>query len=456
MSYLFKKQYPDFRLFESSLRKHGDDYYFVAEKNGRMYLVIGNNSFRFIEREESPEILRKTFSFLTPVCAGMKNSFGFGDRTGFATPGHIRAVEGSGLFPIFAQQSARELERTGRTFKQVLDDVIFWCFAFGWINGFGADADHAKNFDVLQEAISAGYTFFTIDPSDKIRNPSDIASCKKQSIDKYIKEYSGKNFACNGFSFVFTEEMVSELAITYGQAIDFIEECYLFISDRKKNFDFEVSVDETKVPTTVYAHVFIVMELRRRNIEFNSLALRFSGRFEKGIDYIGDINEFARELEIHNKIRNHLGPYKISLHSGSDKFSIYGAFKKTLGDMFHVKTSGTSWIQAMKTIAAIDREFFMKCLEVALKDFEKNSRSYEISTDISRINLEKIRNENLDEIFSDNHIRQLIHISYGSIIGNAPESQEMKQHYNILIEKNCELYFRFIEEHLKKHVQLLT
>ncbi|MGB9641685.1 MAG: tagaturonate epimerase family protein [Candidatus Ratteibacteria bacterium] len=455
MSYLFKKQYPDFRFFESSLRKYGDDYYFVAEKNGKMYLVVGNKSFQFIEYEKSSEILRKTFSFLTPVCAGMKNSFGFGDRTGFATPGHIRAVKGSEFFPIFAQQSARELERTGRTFKQVLDDVIFWCFAFGWTDGFGADADHAKSFDVLQQAISAGYTFFTIDPSDKIKNPSDTSSCERHGIDRYIKEYSGKNFACSGFSFVFTEEMVSDLAITYGRAIDFIEECYSFISDKKKNFDFEISVDETKVPTTPYAHAFIVMELQKRNVEFNGLALRFPGRFEKGIDYIGNMNELARELEIHNEIRNHLGPYKISLHSGSDKFSIYGTFKKILGSMFHVKTSGTSWIQSMKTVAAVDREFFIKCLEVALKDFEKNSKSYEISADISKLNLEKIRNENLDEIFSDHHIRQLIHISYGSIIGSAPESQKMKQHYYTLIEKNYELYFRFVEEHLKKHIQLL-
>ncbi|HXK44654.1 MAG TPA: tagaturonate epimerase family protein [bacterium] len=456
MNRLFKEKYPDFRFLESSLRKHGDDYYFIVEKNGEMYLVIGNKSFQFIEREKSTEILRNTFSFLAPACAGMKNSFGFGDRTGFATPGHIRAVKGSEFFPIFAQQSARELERTGRTFKQVLDDAIFWCFVCGWSDGFGADADHAKSLDVLQQAISAGYTFFTIDPSDKIKSHSEVSSCEKHNIERYCKEYAGKNFACEGFSFVFTEEMISDLATTYGSAIDFIEECYTFISDQKNDFDFEVSVDETKVPTTPYAHVFIVMELKKRKIEFDSLALRFPGRFEKGIDYIGDIGEFVRDLEIHNNIRKHFGLYKISLHSGSDKFSIYPVFKETLGNGFHVKTSGTSWIQSLKTIAVVDREFFARCMEVALKDFEKNSKSYEISADISKVNSERMRNENLEEMFLDNNVRQLIHISYGSIIGNTPEGQKMKEHYYTLIKKNYELYFRFVEGHLKKHVQLLS
>lgn len=454
MNEIFRKHYPEFRVIDISLRRHENQYYFAAEKNGKIYLVVGNETFSFFEKQEGCKILRKNFSYLNPVCAGKKNSFGFGDRTGFATPGHIRAAKKCNLFPIFAQQSARELERTGRTFQKVLDDAVFWCLVGGWSEGFGADCDHAKSFDVLEKAISAGYTFFTIDPSDKIKEYSADMIKDSSEIKFYFKEYSGKTFSADGFSFVFTEDMVFELAVTYGKAIDFIEDCYKFINEKKKNFDFEVSVDETKIPTTPYAHAFIVMELIRRKINFQSLALRFPGHFEKGIDYKGNIEQFEMELKVHNSIRRRLGPYKISLHSGSDKFSIYRQFKEILGDMFHIKTSGTSWIQAMKTIAVVDRDFFIECIKIAVKDFEKNSASYEISTDISKISIEKIKQDCVDDIFSDNNIRQLIHISYGSILGE--NNPELKNKFYSLIEKNLPLYTQFVEEHLQKHISLLS
>lgn len=453
MNGLFRKQYPDFNIIESSVRKHSTKYYFAVERNGKFYLVICDNGFTFIEREKASEILKNIFPFLNPVCAGLKSSFGFGDRTGYATSGHILAVKKSAFFPVFAQQSARELERTGRSFQQVLDDVIFWCFVEGWSSPFGADADHVKNFQVLEDAINAGYTFFTIDPSDKIKNP-EIEEIKTiENLPLYINEYSGKSFSFNGFSFTFTDEMIAELASTYGRALDFVESCYLFIYNKKKEFDFEVSVDETKLPTTPFAHVFIVLELIRRNINFKSLALRFPGKFEKGIDYKGDTTKFAEELEIHAHIRKKLGPYKISLHSGSDKFSIYRKFKEILGDMIHVKTSGTSWIQAMKTIAVVDRDFFIECMKIALDDFEKNSASYEISADVSKINIEKMKDENIDNLFLNDDIRQLIHISYGSIIGN--NQLHLKKHFFSLLERNLNLYTQFVDQHISSHIELL-
>ncbi|MCM8816640.1 MAG: tagaturonate epimerase family protein [Candidatus Omnitrophica bacterium] len=453
MNDLFKKKYPEFEVFDSSIRKQGEKYYFVARRKGKYYLVTGNHTFNFIEKEAAAKIIRDVFPFFNPVCSGLKNSFGFGDRTGFATPGHIMAVKKSSFFPIFAQQSARELERMSRSFQQVIDDAIFWCFTFGWSGPFGADADHAKSFNVLEEAINAGFSFFTIDPSDKIGKIEESEENKDQLVT-YLKEYSGKKFSFDGFEILFTDEVVGNLAIIFGKAIDFVQDCYLFIRDKKKNFDFEVSIDETKLPTTPVAHVFIVLELIRRKINFQSLALRLPGKFEKGIDYKGDIKQFAQEIEIHNSIRRKLGPYKISLHSGSDKFSIYKIFREIFGDMIHVKTSGTSWIQAMKTIAVLDRDLFVRCIEIGLRDFRENSASYEISADVSNVCLEKVRNENIVELFANNNIRQLIHISYGSIIGN--KDPELKDAVYLALGRNLELYTQFVEQHISKHLKLLS
>ncbi|MCM8824556.1 MAG: tagaturonate epimerase family protein [Candidatus Omnitrophica bacterium] len=450
----FKRQHPEFRILDKSVRKQGDRYYFVAESYGKFYLVTGNDSFNFIEKEKASEILRENFPFLKPSCSGYKKSFGFGDRTGYATAGHIRAARKGSFFPIFAQQSARELERTGRSFQQVLDDVIFWCFAEGWSGPFGADADHAKNFETLQDAISAGFTFFTIDPSEKIKIPEKQFGIDGDKYNFYLKQYSGKKISIKEFSFVFTDDIIIDLVSTYADALDFIQQCYAYISNKRKDFDFEVSIDETKISTSPYAHVFVVMELLRRKINFQSLALRFTGRFEKGVDYIGDIEKFSRDLMVHNDIRNYFGPYKISLHSGSDKFSIYRKFKDIVGDFFHVKTSGTSWIEAMKTIAVGDRNLFVDCMDVAMKNFVKNAASYEISADISKINMEEIKQKDIQNIFSDKNIRQVIHISYGSIIGS--ENPQLKNRFFSTIERSFELYTQFVEEHLGCHIRLLS
>ncbi|HPP66634.1 MAG TPA: tagaturonate epimerase family protein [bacterium] len=455
MNKAFSLQYPQFKVIANSVKKQGKDYFFMTEKDGEMYLAIGNRSFRIIQKKDAPSILKKTFSFLNPVPAGRKKSFGFGDRTGFATAGHIKAVKGTNFFPVFAQQSARELERTGRSFSNVVDDVVIWCFTEGWSEGFGADADHAKTIDILNNAIDSGYTYFTIDPSDRIKKPQHFSIKEIKNLNSYMKNYSGKTINIENFSIVFEDKTVAMLAFIYGDALDFIEECYRFIYDKTKRFDFEVSVDETGIPTDFQAHVFIAMELQKRKIDFNSLALRFPGRFEKGIDYIGDTEIFSKELMIHNKIRNYFGPYKLSLHSGSDKFSIYPIFNNIAGKMFHIKTSGTSWIEAIKTIAVVDRNLFVDCINEFIKQFAKNSVSYEISADISQIDVDTIKKESIDKLFSNKHLRQLIHISYGTLLG-CDTNNILRNRFFETLRKNLPMYIQMVEQHLKNHIKLLS
>src|SRR5512134_3429846 len=105
---------------------------------------------------------------LTPL--GLSASFGFGDRLGLATPGHIAAVRGTKFAPIFAQQSVRENARTGRTPRQVMDDAQRAVEAAKWDAPWGADADHLKTLDDIPSFVEAGYTFFTVDPSGQVEN----------------------------------------------------------------------------------------------------------------------------------------------------------------------------------------------------------------------------------------------------------------------------------------------
>src|SRR5215468_11210815 len=111
---------------------------------------------------------------LTPLA--LRPSFGFGDRLGLATAGHIAAVRGTKFAPIFAQQSVRENARTGRTPQQVMDDVKRAVDAAKWDLPWGADADHLKTVDDILPFVEAGYTFFTVDPGEHVDNSADFDS----------------------------------------------------------------------------------------------------------------------------------------------------------------------------------------------------------------------------------------------------------------------------------------
>src|SRR5262249_26406074 len=124
---------------------------------------------------ENASALRSIVSFLVPRPLGLKKSAGCGDRLGFATPGHIRAIRRSSMAPILAQQSIRENTRTGRTPQQVMDDATWGVFQEGWRDGFGADAAHLKNTADIDSCVAAGFTFYTIDPSEHVDNEANTA-----------------------------------------------------------------------------------------------------------------------------------------------------------------------------------------------------------------------------------------------------------------------------------------
>src|SRR5688572_22151165 len=110
-----------------------------------------------------------------PVPLGLSPSFGFGDRLGLATPGHVASMRraGRGVAPIFAQQSIREMTRTVRTPEQVMGDALRGAAASGWTEPQGADADHLKTPTDVDRTAAAGFCFFTIDPSDYVDGHAD-------------------------------------------------------------------------------------------------------------------------------------------------------------------------------------------------------------------------------------------------------------------------------------------
>jgi hypothetical protein len=428
-----------------------------VQNGSEIRLALGRENYSLLQiNKEIIDGLRQTFKWLNPTLCGMRNSFGFGDRIGCATAGHIQALKGHDFFPIFAQQSARELERTGRSFLDVLNDAVLGCFKEGYRGNFGADADHIKDLQALGAAADAGYSYFTIDPSDKIEKASMMdEDRRKKALDEYWAEYGlpflNKTYNIGRARYTFSEGPTVELVLTYAAAIKFVEQCWQFLKTKINFFDFEVSVDETQIPTTPLAHIFIAEHLRNRGIKYSSIALRFPGRFEKGIDYVGNINGFETALEAHVLIRDYFKDYKISLHSGSDKFAIYPSFRKIVGSGFHIKTSGTSWIEAIKAVAKSDFGLFSEIVRRAIETFQVNAASYEISADPAKITISMLKEDEIDNLFANPDFRQILHISYGAILSDSALSGQLRS----TLVTHEDIYAALLKEHLGRHLALL-
>ncbi len=377
-------------------------------------------------------------------------SFGFGDRLGLATPGHIAAVRGTKFAPIFAQQSVRENARTGRTPQQVMDDAKRAVDAAKWDAPWGADADHLKTVDDIPPFVEAGYTFYTIDPGEHVDNAADgdsVATLQQKVAAMNWDELSDLYLNDNADQIwgAFETETLLRAAAKYGAAIQQATTMFKRLAELKDVFDFEVSVDETDSPTTPLEHYFISNELTRRGVRFCSLAPRFIGRFEKGVDYIGDLDTLDAELAKHAAVTAHFGTYKLSLHSGSDKFSVYPLIVKHWRDRIHVKTAGTSYLEALRVLANHEPDLFNKIYALGRERYETDKKTYHVSAQLDRLPNTEI----LPSLLEDFHAREVLHVTFGSAL--AEYGEEIKTS----LVKHDDAYFDALKTHFSRHLSLL-
>ncbi|HSK69238.1 MAG TPA: tagaturonate epimerase family protein, partial [Candidatus Limnocylindria bacterium] len=261
------------------------------------------------------EWLRETFPFTRPSpVLRLERTFGVGDRLGIAGDGHLRVFKKYDAVPVLAQQSMRELKLTNRTYEDVLDCATFAVFRAGYTGPWGADGDHLKTMDEVRLALGLGYTMITLDCSEHIRGPEGRADVPQDMRDRYV----GRPFPLDDGSAVsFTQDSLSQALAVYGDAISFAHRVWQeFFAGGKTTADLEISIDETSLPTSPAQHFFAASELSRLGVGMKTMAPRFIGEFQKGIDYIGDVSAFDREMQVHAAIARRFG-YKISVHSGS-------------------------------------------------------------------------------------------------------------------------------------------
>ena len=378
--------------------------------------------------------LRSHLPWLRPQVLGLQTSVGLGDRLGLATPGHLRALRavGGSLAPIPAQQSIREMGRTGRSPQQVMDDAMWGVFSEGWRAGFGADADHLKTPEDVDRCVAAGYTFFTFDPGAYVDSTADVAS-NDDLRDRFrtlpweqladtpndlARRYLASPIDCDGHQISFDEITLHRAAVKYGRAIAHVSSLYQRLTQLSEDraWEVEVSVDETETPTTHAEHLYWARELSRLGVRWVSLAPRFVGAFEKGVDYIGDLTAFAQDVAVHAAIARAHGPYKLSLHSGSDKFSIYDTCVEATRGLVHLKTAGTSYLEALRTIGELEPPLLREIYAFACQRYEADRVSYHVSARLDRAPDPATPEYDVALLLEQFDAREILHVTFGSVL----------------------------------------
>ena len=408
----------------------------LANFEGEMTSISGQPVLLGPLNAHNAAALRRRVAWLKPTVLGLGTSAGLGDRLGVATPGHLRAVREAGgrISPIPAQQSIREMARTGRTPQQVLDDAMWGVFAVGWRNGFGADADHLKTTEDIDRCLVAGYTFYTFDPGEYVDNMADTVAPDilhslfmalpwqqlEDTPTALLARYGNGPTYVEGHLISFDEPVARvRAAVKYGRAIAHVTQMYRHLArvGLGRDWEVEVSVDETAMPTTHAEHLYFVTELHRLGVRWVSLAPRFIGRFEKGVDYIGHLAAFEADFAVHAAIARVLGPYKISLHSGSDKFSIYAFAAQQTRGVVHLKTAGTSYLEALHTISQLDPALLRNIYAFAYEHYTADRASYHVSAQLERAPLPAmVSNATASTLLEQFDAREILHVTFGSVL----------------------------------------
>jgi len=371
-----------------------------------------------------------------------KYSIGIGDRFAHQAKAQLKACilaaeKGADVVPVW-NKSNREHITIGSepsTTRAAADAAIA---ELGWSKAYHVDADHIRMETVDRFLPHAD--FYTIDVAESIGRvaaPSEV-----QAFIERHPELIG-SVAIDGIDqpFQISRAEVERIAGTYLQATLDAGELYRYIVKEKgaAHFITEISVDETDCPQTPPELLVILAAIADQKIPIQTIAPKFTGRFNKGVDYVGDVSQFEREFNeniavIAFAIKQYHLPdtLKLSVHSGSDKFSIYGPIRRALdrtGAGLHIKTAGTTWLEEVIGLAEAGGEGLALAKTIyaqALEHLDELCAPYATVIDIDKTKLppssvtdawtseqfvSALRHDQKNSAFNP-HLRQLLHVGY--------------------------------------------
>lgn len=474
----------DYKVYNNSYTEEGETSFVMFKKDAEKFLYVKGSGPLFDEltgelKEEGVKIvpcdhenrlvLNKFLDYTKPRAFGNKvTTMGVGDRLGLASPGHIEIMRQYEVKPVLAQQSIRELSLMERSIHDVLDAASYAAIQEGYTGGFGADGDHLKLEADIKLALDAGMTMLTLDCSDYIRN--EVPEMSKEELvaaynelgedvrSHYEAAYLDQTFEAAGMSIYFDREELMYNVLLYHDALHYMVHIFNeYIKKAEQEIDFEISIDETATVTKPESHFFVAQELINEGVVVNSLAPRFIGEFQKGVDYMGDLTAFEEDLAKHANIAKYFD-YKLSIHSGSDKFSAFPIIAKHTEGLFHLKTAGTNWLEAVRVLSKHNPELFRTMHKYAFDHFPEAQAYYHITPDLSGIRpLDEVSDEELPEYLNDRNARQVWHVTYGVLLTAVDEegNRLFKPDFFANMDEFEDEYRESLVNHIGKHLELL-
>ena len=371
-----------------------------------------------------------------------KYTFGMGDRFAHQGQAQLAAIlkardAGLAVHPVW-NKSNREHILVKTKPGDVRAEADAAVAALGWKGAYYVDADHIGLKTV--DGFIRSSDFFTVDVADFVGH-----SAPAEAVDAFVKSmapYLG-TLSIPGIAepFHLTGESVREVAGKFLLAVQEAGKIYRHIRDRKEGGRFvtECSVDETDKPQTPVDLFLILAMIAREGIPAQTIAPKFTGRFNKGVDYVGDLAQFEKEFDqdlcvIAFAVKEFGLPalLKLSIHSGSDKFSLYGIINRLISKHatgLHVKTAGTTWLEEVIGLAEADGEGLEIAKEIhasAARRFDELTAPYAPVIDIDPARLPSpaevegwdsadftaaLRHDAKNPKYN-RHFRQLIHVSF--------------------------------------------
>ncbi len=343
----------------------------------------------------------------------------------------------------------------------------------GWQGPYHVDADHVGLKTV--DAFIGGSDFFTLDVADFVGQAAPTAD-----LQDFVARHSryATTLRISGIERTLTisEEDIADSARKYLLAVQEAGAIYRHIEAAKgrDRFITEVSIDETDKPQTPVELLFILAAVADRKIPAQTIAPKFTGRFNKGVDYVGDVAQFEKEFNedlavIAFAVKEFGLPanLKLSVHSGSDKFSIYGPIAHALQTRdagLHLKTAGTTWLEEVAGLAMAGGDALKLAREIYEKAYgrlEELCKPYAAVIDIDRALLPEpstVRGWSGSEFAAalrhdqkcrayNRHFRQLLHVGF-------KVAAEMGPVYYEALEANADVISRLVTENLlEKHIK---
>ena len=406
-----------------------------------------------------------------------KYSLGVGDRFAHQAKAQLTACilaekQGATIVPVWNKSNREHLNVGSKpaSTRAAADAAVR---DLGWKHSHYVDADHINLSTV--DGFVAVSDFFTIDVADAIGRPP--AAGVAESFLARHPELNGKiEIAGIAEPIAITRESALTAAAKYLSAVSEAGRIYRHIAERKGagTFVAEVSMDETDSPQTPPELLLILAAVADERIPIQTIAPKFTGRFNKGVDYVGDVEQFEREFSSDIAVIAHAvrayslaANLKLSVHSGSDKFSIYAPIARSLrrfGAGVHVKTAGTTWLEELIGLAEAPPEGLATAKEIYTSAFEHrdelcapyatvidiNPKCLPAPATVDHWDSEQfagaLRHDQKNPLFNP-HFRQLLHVAYKIAAKMGQRYLDMLDACEASISRNVteNLYQRHIE-----------